>query len=73
MQYRYYGSGSHMSADLKRVIHAVRTKRPDLFVVQEIKESTMDSDGRVTVTVRKEARAVPQSAERRHKFSLQPW
>ena len=70
-QYRYYGHGSQMSADLKRVIHRVRTSRPDLFAPVTIAETSMDGDGKVTTTERSVVKAHPLEGARRHALSVQ--
>jgi hypothetical protein len=69
--FQYFGSGAHMSAELKRTIHRVRTERPDLFVKQKVVETSMDGEGKVTTTERWEPKAVAPSGARRHHMSLQ--
>lgn len=69
--YQYWGRGSHMSADLKRTIHAVRSKSPHLFAQVTVRESSMDGEGRVVIAERKDVRAQPLSGERRHRLSFQ--
>lgn len=69
MQYRYYSKAAQMSADLKAVAHRVRTNKPDMFKQREFRESSMDKEGKVTVTLRKDSKATPLSPARRHALS----
>lgn len=65
-QYRYFGSGMHASAEMKRQVARVRKSRPDLFVARETKVSSMDGEGRVSLEALRETRAVPMSGRARH-------
>ena len=60
-----------MSADLKRVIHRVRTNRPEYFAPRKTRTSTMDKDGKVIVTERNEPMAVAMTPAYRHRMSCQ--
>lgn len=66
-QYQYYGKKSCMSADLKQVMHRVRTNKPELF--KQMKVSEMNGEGKVTFI--KVAKASPISPSARHRLSLQ--
>jgi hypothetical protein len=67
--FQYWGSGSIMSVDLKRMIRDARAARPDLFVKQKVVETSMAGDGKVSTTERWEPKAVAPSAARRHHMS----
>ena len=69
--YRYFGAGTHMSAVLKQEVRRVRANRPDLYKTQLVRESSMDGEGKVTVKVVENVRAVPSTPARRHALSLQ--
>lgn len=69
--YKYYCAGSHMSADLKQVIKRVRKNRPEFFTPTKFTESTMDGEGKVTVTERMDVKAVAMKPSRRHWLSWQ--
>jgi len=64
--YRYYAKRMQMTADLKRVAHEVRARRPDLFRQLEINESSMDGEGKVTTGIRKDSKATALSPRARH-------
>ena len=68
---QYFGRGTHMSAVLKRDIHRVRAARPDFLKTVKFRESSMDSDGKVTVVDRKDVRSTPMSPKARHILSTQ--
>lgn len=55
-----------MSADLKRVMHRVRTNKPHYF--QDMKVSEMDGEGKVTYQCT--TRAQPIKPRDRHALSL---
>lgn len=69
--FEYFGHGSHMSAVLKRDMHHARTARSDLLKTVTVRESSMDGEGKVTVTERKVQRLVGITPRARHALSLQ--
>jgi hypothetical protein len=71
--YRYYCSGSDMSADLKRVTARVRAKRPDLFIPRTATSTSMDGDGKVTSTRITTVEATPLNPRERHRLSMEIW
>ena len=71
--YRYYCSGSDMSADIKRVVKRVRAKHPEYFAARELRESAMDGEGRVTVTLRRDVMATPMPGRARHELSMRTY
>lgn len=66
----YFGRGTHLSAVLKQDTARVRAKCPERFLERSYKESSMDGDGRVTVTMRKDTQATALSGRARHALSL---
>ena len=64
----YFGSGAHMSAVLKRDLAQNKAKNPHLFTPKKHKASSMDGDGKVTVTEVTDVKAVGMSPARRHAF-----
>ena len=68
-QYRYWGSSSHMSADLKATTKRVRAARPKWFVPGKTTHTQMDGEGRVTTVETSEVKATAMSGARRHAFS----
>jgi hypothetical protein len=71
--YRYYGSGSVMSADLKRVVHRVRTNRPELFAPKSVTISQMDGEGKVTRQTITTIAATALKPSVRHALSKRSW
>ncbi len=69
MRYQYYAKAGHAAADYKAVARRVRAACPQLFVARELRDSQMDGDGRVTVSLRKDVRAVPMTPRERHAFA----
>ncbi|MGN6107389.1 MAG: hypothetical protein ACTHU0_19930 [Kofleriaceae bacterium] len=65
-QYRYWSKGMQASADLKQVQRRVRAARPELFAPREVRESTMDGEGKVTVATRRHVDALGVPPARRH-------
>jgi hypothetical protein len=71
----YYGKASHMSADLKRMQHQVRSSKQlrsnpstaDTFKVTIFELTRMDKQGKVTVTDRVQLNVM--SPRRRHEFA----
>jgi hypothetical protein len=70
-QYVFFGSGAHMSADLKRVTARVRAAKPEYFTPRNVRQSSMDKDGKVLVTESSDVRAVAMSPAVRHRFSTE--
>ena len=66
MQYRYWSKGAQMDADLAAMTARARAKRPDMFASNTIRESTMDDEGKVDVTIRKDVKAVAMPPSKRH-------
>ncbi len=65
--YQYYGSSSHMTADLKRVIRRVRANCPRMFDPKKFVTTSMDKDGKVTSNERVEVMAkAPTPSYRQH-------
>lgn len=69
--FAYYNAGSDMSVDLKRVMHRVRTNKSQYFTPKLVRETSMDGDGKVTVTERVTRDANPMTGAERHRLSLQ--
>lgn len=69
MQYAYYSKAAQMSADLKRVAHDVRTRRPEMFAMVEFKDTSMDGDGKVSTNVRRDSKAIALDGKYRHALS----
>lgn len=65
--FQYYGKASHMSADLKRVLHANRARNPERFAPKTFTPTSMKDRGPVvtgeTVTIE------VMSPRRRHEFA----
>lgn len=72
-RYRYYGSGMHMSADLKRVVARVRASRPEMFNQVKITETHMDGTGKVTEKIRVEVCAHAPSPRERHALAMEKY
>jgi len=68
---QYFGKGTHLSFVLKRDIHRAREARPDMFSVRFVKQTSMDGDGKVTVTESRQAKATAPTGKQRHTLSLQ--
>lgn len=66
---RYWSKSMQMSADLKAVTRRVRASRPEMFAVTELKDSSMDGDGKVSYTLRKDSKATALSPAARHTFA----
>lgn len=66
---QYFGNPSHMSAILKRDIARVRTSRPEFYRARVVTQSKIDSDGKVTTTEVKDARAVAITPAYRHRLA----
>lgn len=68
---QFFGKGSIMSVELKRMERNARAKRPDMFATRTVHETSMDGEGRVTTTERQDVKAIRMSPSARHRLSLQ--
>jgi hypothetical protein len=70
VQYRYYSKRMQMTANLKRVAHAVRERRPEYFAQREIQVVEKNEEGHVVSSLRKDAKATSLSPRARHALAM---
>ena len=68
--HRYFCHGSHMSAVLKKDIARVRAAKPEYYKPGNARQSSMDDEGKVTISVNRDVRAIPIGGRERHRLSL---
>jgi hypothetical protein len=59
-----------MTADLKRVAHGVRERRPEYFAQREIQVLEKNEEGHVVSSLRKDSRATSLSPRYRHSLAM---